>query len=246
MRALLLAVKHIALGVANIPRIFLGTGSLVDKGMRAKICSAEQLYPKTVDIDLCLGCGLCSRICPMKCITMRPLPEKVELRQGQHKEKYPDLNVGSCCFCYQCHDNCPTYTVHKVDAAINPRGVRDTGFTAKDLFTRIQEPDAKPAKEPMTVDRDLCLGCGVCSRVCPMKCITMEDLPEKVEIRPGQFKEKAPKIDLSKCVRCMMCFSSCITKKAYGKPSAINPDGLTPSGIKAADLFKKQEGGGGA
>ncbi|MBU0762850.1 MAG: 4Fe-4S binding protein [Candidatus Altiarchaeota archaeon] len=242
---ILQAIKHTLLGVGNIPKILFGTGRLVDKDMKKKIVSGENTYPKTVDVDLCLGCGVCSRICPMKCITMTPLPEKVELRPGQYKDKYPDLNSGSCCFCYQCHDNCPTYTVHKVDAAINPRGVRDTRLKAHDLFSS-QKQEQKPQDDIVTVDSDLCLGCGVCSKVCPTNAITMEDLPEKIQLRPGQFKDKVPKIDLSKCVKCMMCFSSCITKKAYGKPSSINPEGLTPSGIKASDLFKQQGNGGGS
>jgi|GEM_PF-6228020 len=240
MKALLQAIKHTVFGIHNIGKILLSTGNLVDKRMRDDILSGNVRYPRTVDKELCLGCGVCARVCPNECISMKKMEEPVEIRPGQKKEKYPELNVGTCCFCYQCHDNCPTFVVHGVDAAINPRGVRDTGIKAADLFERKAKKAAEQAsatEQAMTVDADLCLGCGVCANVCPVKAIEMVPTGRKIEFPNGQVKEKIPKIDMDKCIKCMLCKNSCLTAKVHKKPAAIDPEGLEPSGIEASELF---------
>jgi len=57
-----------------------------------------------LDIDKCVGCGLCAEICPNRAVEMVELPE-------EHKEKYPKtyprLDLGKCCFCGLCQDICP-------------------------------------------------------------------------------------------------------------------------------------------
>jgi len=131
---LLMLLKHMVFGIGNLPRILFGTGRLTDPAVRKAIVEGGVEYPVTVDVDLCMGCGLCSRICPMKCIEMKPLPEKIMLRENQYKDIYPEIESARCMFCFQCHDNCPVYTVHNKAAAIHPRGVRKTGIKAQDLF----------------------------------------------------------------------------------------------------------------
>jgi len=56
------------------------------------------------DIDNCISCGLCAKICPNRAIEM------IELSK-EHKEKYPKtypkIDLGKCCFCGLCEDICP-------------------------------------------------------------------------------------------------------------------------------------------
>jgi len=58
----------------------------------------------SVEIDKCLSCGLCVKICPNQAIEMIELPE-------EHREKYPKtyprIDLGKCCFCGLCEDICP-------------------------------------------------------------------------------------------------------------------------------------------
>ena len=49
------------------------------------------------DVNLCVGCGTCSRDCPAQAIEM------VEI----NVRKYPQINLARCIFCYSCAENCP-------------------------------------------------------------------------------------------------------------------------------------------
>lgn len=49
------------------------------------------------DINLCVGCGLCSRDCPSRAIEMIEVDGK----------KRPHFHLDLCIFCYQCAESCP-------------------------------------------------------------------------------------------------------------------------------------------
>ena len=49
------------------------------------------------DINLCVGCGLCSKDCPAKAIEMVDVDEK----------RRPLFHLDLCIFCYQCAESCP-------------------------------------------------------------------------------------------------------------------------------------------
>jgi formate hydrogenlyase subunit 6/NADH:ubiquinone oxidoreductase subunit I len=51
-----------------------------------------------LDPEKCVGCGMCSRVCPNDAI-------KIVEYMGK---KCPEINLGKCCFCALCAENCPT------------------------------------------------------------------------------------------------------------------------------------------
>jgi NADH-quinone oxidoreductase chain I len=60
----------------------------------------EQLF----EIDKCISCGLCSRICPNRAIEMVAAPDEYK---DKYPKEYPKIDLGKCCFCGLCQDICP-------------------------------------------------------------------------------------------------------------------------------------------
>ena len=61
------------------------------------------------------------------------------------------------------------------------------------------------------IDPAMCVGCTLCSRNCPVSCISMTDIPAKPMVPgkpalPGKF---AHVIDQSKCIKCGSCLAGC-------------------------------------
>ena len=66
------------------------------------------------EIDDCIVCDKCARICPVNCITIEPIrsPEEFgKTSDGTPRRIYAarfDIDMGKCCFCGLCTTVCPT------------------------------------------------------------------------------------------------------------------------------------------
>ncbi len=56
------------------------------------------------DVDKCISCELCAKICPNRAIQMVEAPEKYK---DKYSQTYPQIDLGKCCFCGLCEDICP-------------------------------------------------------------------------------------------------------------------------------------------
>ncbi len=69
------------------------------------------------------------------------------------------------------------------------------------------------------IDRELCIGCGDCTKICPYMCFELEKVSEKK-------KASRPSSNQKDCVACRSCIIRC-------KPFAIDiiePGSIAPSG----------------
>jgi NADH-quinone oxidoreductase subunit I len=66
------------------------------------------------EIDDCIVCDKCAKICPVNCITIEPIKAIEEIGKtsdGTPKRIYAakfDIDMGKCCFCGLCTTVCPT------------------------------------------------------------------------------------------------------------------------------------------
>ena len=59
------------------------------------------------------------------------------------------------------------------------------------------------------IDKNVCFGCGLCAKRCPVNAITVTDYTA-----PGK-KKPAYEIDSEKCIKCGACFEACKFKAIY-------------------------------
>ena len=79
--------------------------------------------------DKCLGCGICSRVCPNKAIEMIGVKQE----DGTIK-KQPKININKCCFCRLCEDVCPAKAI---------RLTKKIPFTNEDSIIMLKSDDDK-------------------------------------------------------------------------------------------------------
>jgi len=66
------------------------------------------------EMDDCIVCDKCAKICPVNCITIEPIRSAEEFGKtsdGTSKRIYAatfDIDMGKCCFCGLCTTVCPT------------------------------------------------------------------------------------------------------------------------------------------
>jgi len=71
-------------------------------------------YQLDVEMDDCIVCDKCAKICPVDCIEIEPIrsPEEFgKTSDGTSKRIYAakfDIDMGKCCFCGLCTTVCPT------------------------------------------------------------------------------------------------------------------------------------------
>ncbi|NLY01832.1 MAG: 4Fe-4S binding protein [Rhodopirellula sp.] len=138
-------------------------------GLCMKVCPTGGLQPALFEAGLeglwtprlvprlgyCdFDCNLCTQVCPTEAIQPLSIPEKQETRLG-----LAGFDTSRCIpyaygrDCMVCEEHCP---------------IPDKAIYSLDVEIRDRNGEMKTIKRPY-VDPDLCIGCGVCESVCPLK-----------------------------------------------------------------------------
>jgi NADH-quinone oxidoreductase subunit I len=118
------------------------------------------------EIDDCIVCDKCAKICPVDCITIEPIKAAEEIGKtsdGTPKRIYAakfDIDMGKCCFCGLCTTVCPTecLTMTKVfDFSVTDMSEHNFAFAemseaeiAEKKMIAEERQKAKTAVKPVT------------------------------------------------------------------------------------------------
>jgi 4Fe-4S ferredoxin len=152
----------------------------------------------TYSNDKCIGCGICTSLCPTKSIKNGPI---LPIARGLVDMDYININKNSCCLCGLCASACP---VDALEFKIDDKNIKEMDTYPK------WDKDAK-------IDTDACVHCKACETACPQDAIKVaRTLPKRENLVLGEIE-----VDQDKCINCKICEELCpgdaITVKQTGR-----------------------------
>lgn len=151
------------------------------------------------DRAACIGCKMCMRVCPANAISYDQEDKKVR------------FHMDRCCFCAQCTEICPVKCIWMTEefafASYNRKEqvVVDSGPREKASEEESSDDEGKKTQKTVyVIDKEKCIGCTKCARICPVKAIS------------GNLKEPHV-IDENACVGCGACADACPVKAIHPK-----------------------------
>jgi len=134
-------------------------------------------YKLTVDRVLCVGCELCSLICPREAIKVIKQPKK----EGQKAQKpVTDVDETKCHYCGVCVSICPYSAVR-----VSVDGKNITSVVEKESFPQLIRA--------ITVDTSKCpTDCKDCEEACPFDLITVTPDPATKKVKVDIKEEQCP------------------------------------------------------
>lgn len=159
------------------------------------------------DLELCIGCGTCEKICPTAAITMVKGDNTGEGKKGV----IPRIDYGRCCYCAFCVDICSSRSlimsrdyIHTVQAPLDKIGIAEVKRVREDF---IITPGREHSDNPGYATPDELSWLDL-QRVKMAELKVKNRTASFIEIVKGFSRTQAIK-EASRCVECEVCVESC-------------------------------------
>lgn len=174
----------------------------------------------------CVGCGICTDICPTSSIKLGPI---LPIARGLLKVDKININKESCCLCGLCASSCPFDALEFDIEGVNcknrpeyPKWTHDAQIKEEDciycgrcekacptdaiFLDRVLPKTEDLVRGETEIDAEKCIKCGMCEEICPAEAITM--LRNDINSSNPEVAS-VPEIDESKCIYCGVCKRIC-------------------------------------
>ncbi len=142
-------------------------------------------YKLAVDRTLCVGCELCSRICPKEAIRVDRQPKK---KGGKAQRAQTDIDETKCHYCGIC-------------AAICPYGAVQITIDGENITSVVEKESFPELIRELAVDTNLCpINCTECEKACPL---------DLIKVTSDSNKKVTVKIKEEQCPCCRVCETKC-------------------------------------
>lgn len=187
--------------------------------------NGEELRQLSYKDSKCVGCGICSDVCPTSSLRLGPL---VPIARGLIEMDLISVNEDSCVFCGLCSVACPfdalslsingenikkidSYPLWETESKVNDEDCMYCGrcyeICPRDsiIFERHLPNPADLVRGEISFDEDKCIYCSFCEDMCPAGAITVKNIPTSTVDKLNNSIE----VDLSKCIFCGVCKRVC-------------------------------------
>ena len=187
--------------------------------------SGEETRKLSHNNDRCVGCGICTDVCPTSSLRLGPI---VPIARGLIEMDLVSVTSNTCVLCGLCSVACP---FDALSLTINGNDIKETGnYPVWEVESEINDDDCiycgrcysvcprdtilfkreLPSREDLvigeiSVDEDKCVYCSICSEMCPAGAISLTNNPEFSNDNLNNTIE----VDTSKCIYCGVCKRAC-------------------------------------
>lgn len=143
----------------------------------------------TIDLEKCIGCELCRKVCPKEAVALRKRADKYAESKFHGRRSLPLVDEETCSMCGLCASFCPV-------KAITLSKRNSMHGTEEDIVPILDVGGIPHFSRGMELDSSLCPpGCSDCVGACPRQALTVEE---------GEIK-----LDRSRCLSCAHCHAVC-------------------------------------